>query len=217
MDAFDKIICRTACSLVLAGIFLSVVLTDDGANAAGWQGTESRNSSGLRPEDRQFIESAERDGLAQIELGKLAVRKSSSKEVKTFGQRMMDDHARSNEELRKVAESKGAAVPTQPTNDVKPIRDRLSKLSGTQFDNAYMAEMLKAHKITVAKFGDEAKTTRDPDLKRFASAALSWLQGDLKQAETIAPTLKAGTPKPKPSAAVAQAERSSPQQQRRPR
>ena len=194
MDTFDKIICRLGISWMVAGLFLSIAVTEEGSRASASpaaQGSPAQASSTLSGADQQFIKNAAEGGLAEVELGQLALQKASSREVKNFGRRMVDDHGKANDELKKIAASKGLGLPQKPGANNKATKDRLGKLSGQQFDNAYMAEMLKDHKQDVAEFRRERKTARDQDVRNFAVKTLPTLENHLKQAEKIAPELTA--------------------------
>ena len=57
--------------------------------------------------DQTFIKEAADGGLAEVELGQLAVEKSSNEEVKGFAQRMVEDHGKANENLKQLAARKG--------------------------------------------------------------------------------------------------------------
>jgi putative membrane protein len=69
----------------------------------------------------------------------------------------------------------------------KALKERLSKLSGEQFDRAYMKNMVRDHTKDVAEFRKESKSAKDNDLKNFASQTLPTLEDHLKQAKSIAP------------------------------
>src|SRR5437016_10062937 len=47
--------------------------------------------------DEMFVLDVAKDGMAEVELGKLAADKGSRDEVKKFGQRMADDHSKAND------------------------------------------------------------------------------------------------------------------------
>lgn len=204
MDSFDKVVCRVAFGFLTVGLFLSVVLTQDGARAAGWpaQAASSRPAPRISEADQQFAEKAADDEVSEVELGKLATRKAASRQVKEFGQRMVEDHTKASEDLKRIASTKGMRLPQQMDKSSKELRDRLAKLSGSQFDSAYMAEMLKNHKLDLEQFQQEAKSGGDPELKQFATKTLPTLQSHLKQAESIAPDLqgvKSSSKKPSPA------------------
>jgi putative membrane protein len=137
--------------------------------------------------DRKFVKDAAQGNMAEVELGQLAAEKASSDDVKKFGQRMVDDHSKANDDLKQLATKKGVHVPQQLSPKDKATKARLSKLSGEQFDKAYMANMVRDHKKDVAEFKRETESAKDPDVKNFATSTLPTLEDHLKQAQSIAP------------------------------
>jgi len=49
--------------------------------------------------------------LTEVALGKLAVEKGSSDAVKQFGQKMIDDHNKANDEPTQIAAAGGVKIP----------------------------------------------------------------------------------------------------------
>jgi putative membrane protein len=136
--------------------------------------------------DAKFLKEAADGGMAEVELGQLAASRASSSDVKRFGLRMVDDHGKANDELKQLALQKHVDLPPEPSAKHKATKARLEKLSGEQFDKAYMADMLQDHKKDVAAFQLESKSAQDPDVKSFAASTLPTLQEHLKQAESLA-------------------------------
>lgn len=137
--------------------------------------------------DHAFLKKAAEGGLAEVELGQLATQKASSEDVKKFGQRMVDDHSKANEQLKQVAAEKNIKVPEKLSAKDQATKARLEKLSGEQFDKAYMRDMVKDHQKDVAEFERESKMAKDPAIKSFAEQTLPTLKDHLKEAERIAP------------------------------
>jgi putative membrane protein len=129
--------------------------------------------------------------MAEVELGKLATEKASNPDVKKFGQRMVDDHSKANDELKEVASSKGIPLPEKLSPKDEATKQRLSKLSGDQFDKAYMSDMVKDHTQDVAEFQKESTSATDPQVKDFAAKTLPTLKDHLREAKQIAPTTQA--------------------------
>jgi putative membrane protein len=142
-------------------------------------------TAGQAAADHQFAMKAAQGGLAEVELGRLATEKASSDEVKKFGQRMVDDHSKANDELKSEAQKKNITLPSSVDAKDKALMDRLSKLSGAAFDRAYMSAMVKDHRTDVAEFQNEASNGHDADLKAWAAKTLPTLQDHLKQAESV--------------------------------
>lgn len=155
--------------------------------------TSSKSSAGTSSADMRFMKKAASGGMAEVELGHLAEQKASNPDVKRFGTRMVSDHSRANEELKAIAEAQHVQLPQQLDSKDQATKDRLEKLSGEQFDRAYMQDMVKDHKTDVAEFKRESQSAKNPQVKSFASDTLPVLESHLRQAESIAPMIEKGT------------------------
>jgi putative membrane protein len=122
--------------------------------------------------------------MAEVQMGQLATQKASNPDVKAFGQQMVDDHTKANNELKDIASKKGLTLPTGLDAKDQATYDRLSKLSGAEFDRAYMADMVRDHRADIAEFEKEASQGSDPDIKSFASKTLPTLRHHLEMAES---------------------------------
>ncbi len=137
--------------------------------------------------DRMFIRKAAEGGEAEVELGKLAQEKAASPEVKQFGERMVNDHSKANDQLKEVVQKEGVTLPTKLDAKDAATKARLEKLSGEAFDRAYMKDMVADHTKDVREFKNEAKNGKDPDVKNFAAQTAPTLEDHLKEAKNIAP------------------------------
>ncbi len=70
-----------------------------------------------------------------------------------------------------------------PMRSRKPMHDRLSKLSGDQFDNQFAQAMVADHKKDIRAYEKEAKS-KGP-LADFAQQTLPTLQKHLETAEAV--------------------------------
>jgi putative membrane protein len=150
------------------------------------------SASALSRADRDFILQAADDGMAEVELGKLAQQKGDSDAVKTFGSQMFDDHSKANEELRRIAQSKGITLPAGPSSKHQKDMAKLGRASGAAFDRDYARHMVTDHKKAVALFEKQARSGSDADVKAFAAKTLPTLQQHREHAERLASTVKNG-------------------------
>ena len=97
---------------------------------------------------------------------------------------MVDDHTKVGEDLATVAEKKHVALPKEIDAKHQALHDRLAKLSGKEFDRAYMDAMLADHREDVAAFQREAKSS-DADVRDFATRSLPTLEQHLASAQQI--------------------------------
>jgi putative membrane protein len=137
----------------------------------------------LSAADHKFATDAAEGGMAEVQLGQLAVSKASSPDVKNFGQRMIDDHSKANDQLKSWASGEGFTLPTSIGAKNQATYDRLSKLSGAAFDKAYMQDMVKDHEMDVKAFEHESQSGSNASLKSFASSTLPTLQEHLRMAK----------------------------------
>jgi putative membrane protein len=159
-------------------------------------GGASKEASGLAAGDQAFAKEAAIGGMAEVDLGQLAASKASSPDVKQFGQRMVDDHGKANDELKSWASQKSVNLPTELDAKHKAEHAKLEKLSGDAFDRAYMTSMVADHNKDVAEFQRQSKSAKDPDLKAWVTKTLPTLQDHQKSAKEISAKVKGSTAKP---------------------
>jgi putative membrane protein len=154
------------------------------ANAKAANANANRGAAKMTA-DEKFAAAAAAGGLAEVELGRLAAQKGASDEVRQFGQRMVDDHSKANQDLMQVASSKGWTLPTALDAKHQADVQKLSALSGDKFDKEYVEMMLKDHKHDTAEFQKESTGGADSDIKAFAARTLPVVQEHLQMIQRI--------------------------------
>ena len=142
-------------------------------------------TKGVDETDQTFMKDAAIGDEAEIQLGQMAQEKASSPAVKSFGQRMMKDHSNADDKLKSIAESQHISLPVDLDPQHKNAAASLSRLSGPQFDQAYMQLMVQEHTKDVNKFKKEAADAHDGTVKQFATATLPVLESHLNEAKQI--------------------------------
>ena len=156
-----------------------------GAVASAAAGTKS---------DSAFVMKAAQGGMEEVELGRLATNQAASADVKQFGQRMVTDHSKANDELKAVAQKGGETLPQELSKKQQADKARLEKLNGAAFDKEYMKMMVADHKQDVAEFEKEASSGKDADVKAFASSTLPTLKEHLSMAQDVEKRVASGKP-----------------------
>ncbi len=147
----------------------------------------------MKSADTTFAMKAAQGGMAEVKMGKLAADKATNADVKAFGQQMVDDHTKANDDLKSVAEKKGMTLPSDIDAHDQAIYNKLEKLSGAAFDRAYVRDMVKDHQEDVKEFQKEASNGKDDDIKGFASRTLPVLQGHLDKIKSIEANMHSGS------------------------
>jgi len=154
-------------ALVAAGLLIAV----PGANAA----------TAASDADRDFILAAAQGGMTEVKLGELAAQNGKRSEVKEFGRLMVKDHAAINDNLKALAVQKGVTLPDSLDAKHQAMVDKMAALTGSEFDNAYIAGMIKDHKADAKEFKATSVETKDADIKSFVDKSIPVVERHLKQ------------------------------------
>lgn len=149
-------------------------------------GATGGTSAVMANEDKEFVINAGMGGLAEVQMGNLALQKASNADVRAFAQRMVDHHSKANAELAQFATTKGLALPTELADAHKAGYEHLNSLSGAEFDKAYMQHMVADHEKDVAEFDKASTSATDTDLKAWTGKTLPTLKEHLEQAKETA-------------------------------
>ena len=141
---------------------------------------DQTSPNSLSSRDRTFVMQAGQLSMMEVELGRLAVKRGSSAGVKQYGQEMVEEHTRANQELMQLVMQKQVELPTEMSTQNTATIDRLSELSGTSFDTAYKQAMIESHNQAIALFQAQSQQGQDPQLKAWAAQKLPNLQAHLK-------------------------------------
>lgn len=136
--------------------------------------------------DEAFLKKAAEGGLAEVKFGELAQSSGTSSTVKRFGERMVNDHSKMNQEVQSLAAQKNISLPTSVSIKDEASYKLLQARSGNSFDKAYIQDMVKDHRADIAEFQKEADNGTDADIKALASKALPTLREHLRLAENVA-------------------------------
>lgn len=135
----------------------------------------------LSTTDATFINTAAAGGTAEVQFGQLAAQKGGTAAVRRFGQEMVTDHGRLNQELTQLAQSKQISPPTSMDTMHQQSYDDLQKLRGRAFDRQYLQGQMQDHEATLQAFQQEAQNGTDPQVKAFAARSVSVIQSHLDE------------------------------------
>ena len=141
-------------------------------------------SAAFAATSNDFVDKAAQSGITEVEAGKLALQKSSSADVKTFAQHMVDDHTKANQELMALAKKHDLEVP-----DDAALKDKAKKaileMRDESFDKAYANNQVNAHEEAVELFKKESTSSDNAELKAFATEKLPTLEKHLQMAKEL--------------------------------
>jgi putative membrane protein len=170
MKIFNKVMCCAVLTVSAATLFMPSLAKADSTD-----------------DDKKFLATASQAGLNEIKLSELAIQKTTNPTVKAFAQKMVTEHKQIAEGLAPFADSLGVSPAASLDDDHQKEYDKLSGLSGNDFDKEYIDQMVTDHSKALSLFTSEAKDTKDAKLRatvlkdKTAIAAHKNMAYDLKK------------------------------------
>jgi putative membrane protein len=159
--------------------------TQPSPQSPGRQSSGRSSSSAQSAEESKFLQEAIQGNLAEVEMGKLAKERSQNKDVRDYGQMLIDDHSKGNEKAKTAAKAMSVTAPTEPSAKQKQEHDMMAKLSGSQFDSMFMSHMVQDHTEDIAKYTAQAQSGDSSKATDYAKESLPTLRSHLAKAQSI--------------------------------
>lgn len=173
-----------ALSTVVALFSTASVLAETQTSAPqGGNAPQTVKNNKLSAGDEKAVKDMAQANINEIAAARIALNKTQNAEVKTFAQKMVDDHSSALTKVQAVAEQKEVTLPTAPDAKHKAMADKLEKQSGTAFDKMYMKNAgVMDHKMVLSTLKSDATKIKDPDVKALADAHTPVVEQHLKTA-----------------------------------
>jgi putative membrane protein len=169
----------------MKNFLLSIPILALCAGVTGFAADTSDKQGNLSAGDMQFVRDAAHGGATEVEFGKILQQRAQSTELKKYGERLVEDHSKANDKLARIVEKKGVRVPTEPDSDQQTQLQRLSAMSGQQFDEHARQIAIRDHQGDIEKFRRASENAQDPELRQFAKDTLPVLERHLRMAQDI--------------------------------
>jgi putative membrane protein len=123
--------------------------------------------SALTDRDANFISAQLENNMAEVAAAQLALQRSQDTNVRNLAEKMINDHNYAQNTLQPIASIHHIAPPPTPTDAHRATLDRLSQLSGTAFDRAYVNFVVSDHAQDVSEFNDELPVVVDAQISAW--------------------------------------------------
>ena len=123
---------------------------------------------------------------AEIQLGELGAARAQSPDVRKIARQLVEDHMKNRAEVEALARRKGVAVlPPSAGNTAREIAG-LKVLKGVQFDSAYVAGQVDAHRANIDAIRNQLlPAARDADVREFLQKTQATLEKHLASLQAI--------------------------------
>jgi putative membrane protein len=119
--------------------------------------------------DGDFVRDVAIKNMAEIELSRMALDNAMNVDIKSFAQRMIDDHSAAGNKLKSVVSGQPIEWPTQLDDKHRKIADELAQKKGADFDRDYVKAMVDGHQDLAAKLESRLDVQSLADWKTAAA------------------------------------------------
>ena len=119
--------------------------------------------------DADFVRDVASKNMAEIELSRMALDKATNLEIKSFAQKMIDDHSAAGNKLQSIVSGQPVEWPAQLDDKHRKTSDELAQKDGADFDAAYVKAMIDAHQDLAAKLESRLDVQSLADWKTAAA------------------------------------------------
>ncbi len=152
--------------------------------AASVASAEANRTAG-NPRQTEFLLDALRASLAEVRMGELAAQQSDDQRVRDYGTKLKGDNMAHAAEIERLLAPLGVAIPTEPSAEALARLAALTRLTGKEFDAAFVQQMIWAHTDAIEKYGGQIQANPDRASHDFATQSLPMLREHLAAAESL--------------------------------
>jgi putative membrane protein len=156
--------------------------------------TETPRKEKLAESDLGIMAQYHQDNQMEIDLGKVASKRGSRPEVKAYGEMMVRDHSKLDQQIMGLAKKSGQATAAVKVKDeaarehLAKARQRaaeIKKLEGANFDREYLSFMVEDHSHVLANIDEHLAAAQSPELTETLRKARPIFQQHLDRAREL--------------------------------
>jgi hyperosmotically inducible periplasmic protein len=147
----------------------------------------------LSTSDATFVKHEIDAGSANVKLAQLGMERAKSSNVITFAEKAFANHTKEIEEMSQFANSKGLDLSTERNPAHALMLQKLEKANSSEFDQAFLSEMLTRNKQCLSNYEERSKETKDVELKTRVDQMIPVLSTQLAMAAQLNPESTSST------------------------
>ena len=174
--------------VVIAAMGLTACNRDRGVEAA----PEDRQQPSGSPAEQDFLMKAAQANMSEIDIARFAMQKSQNPDVKDYANMIQSDHTSALEDLTDLMKDRGISMPRTLNPETKMNIEKMTALSGADFDREFANMMVADHQKVIEMFRDEANIVENPDVLKYAEDMLPKLEMHLEKGQRLQSRLFGG-------------------------
>ncbi len=159
--------------LLLLSAFALPACAQLGLDGLGTNGNTTAAGMPTASSPSEYVAMAGASDLYEIESSRLALERSSDRQVHDFARGMIEQHTQTTNTVMGAARSAGL---TPPTPQLMPMQremmEELRRNNGAEFDRVYLSQQRRAHDMALALHSHFAERGQSEPLRRAARTAV---------------------------------------------
>jgi putative membrane protein len=140
----------------------------------------------LAPSDKLTLQKLHDGNQTQIQMGKLAQDKGSTRAVRDFGRRLSNDHSVADRKLDEYLRTRGTDITAlATTTSADPTHELLATKFGVDFDRAFTQQTVQDLQDTLDLLSSARVETADDTLRLLYDELITTIGSDKKTAEDL--------------------------------
>ncbi len=176
---------------VSAAFCAGLLFSTSASFADGPASPTTRSASAAAPADKQFLVRALGVNQLELVLGRMAVNRATTPEVKAMGAKMVKKHTELGRQLSELAQTDPASEPELSADQQRTV-SRLAAVSEYDFDKAFRDTVGAGHVQELAMYREEVGRAADPRLRTLAQDRVAALQQSMASAQPSTPPRQRG-------------------------
>ncbi len=149
------------------------------------QAAQENRPPSATPAEQDFMRKTTEIYLSDIDMARLALQKSGNSDVRDFANMIQSDQTSALEDLSDLMTDKGVSQPKIASADARQDANRMSALTGPEFDREFINMMVADNQKAADMFRDQIGIAMDADVKRYAEDLLPKIEMHLEKAQRL--------------------------------
>ncbi len=161
---------------------------EHGTGGSGSEGTAAPVAEG-NDSQPQLLSKLHHLNQMEIQMGELARANSASKQVRSYGEKLIRDHKKADSNLTRFSGKHRLTLATEPGEEMKGEHAKMEELKGikgTEFDRKFTAMMVEGHQKAIVEVASARAALINGELKSLLEKLLPQLKDHKKAAEKLA-------------------------------
>jgi len=135
--------------------------------------------------EQDFMKKAAQSNLAEVYAARIALQKTGNDDLRDYANMINSDHMNAFVDLSELMKDQNVPQPKSIAPVTQQDINRMSNLTGGEFDREFINMMVSDHQNTIEMFRDQQISAQNPGVKKYLEETLPRLEMHLEKAQRL--------------------------------